>query len=80
MIFLGTVILGVLGLSRLPIELMPNASFGTITIFIGVRGGLPPPEIENSITKIVEEAVASASHLRNIISTSKNTEVSWKTS
>lgn len=71
MIFLGTIIMGVLGLSRLPIELMPNASFGTITIFIGVRGGLPPPEIENSITKIVEDAVATASHLRNIISTSK---------
>ncbi|MFH1380334.1 MAG: efflux RND transporter permease subunit [bacterium] len=71
MIFLGTIILGFLGLGRLPIELMPNASNRTITIFIGVRGGLPPPEIENQITKIVEEAVATVSHLKNIISTSK---------
>ncbi len=71
MIFLGAVILGWVSLRNLPVELMPNTSFGNVTIFINVRGGIPPVEIEERITRPVEEAVSSTSHVRSIESTSE---------
>ncbi len=71
MLFLALIIIGLLALIRIPVELMPNASFGTVTIFVPVRGGMPPVDIEQLITKPIEEAVSSVAHLKNIISTSK---------
>ncbi|MBU0650799.1 efflux RND transporter permease subunit [bacterium] len=74
MAFTAIIIIGLISLFRLPIELMPNTSFGTITIHIGVRGGMPPTEVENLVTSPIEEAVATASHIKNVISTSKEGE------
>jgi len=71
MLFAGIIIIGVIALKMLPVEMMPNISYGDITINIDVRGGIPASEIENRISKPVEEAVSSASHLRNILSISK---------
>jgi len=71
MIFLGILILGTVSLNQLPVELMPNTSFGNVTIFINVRGGIPPVEIEQRITRPIEEAVSSVSHIRSIESTSE---------
>ncbi|MFH1458876.1 MAG: efflux RND transporter permease subunit [Candidatus Omnitrophota bacterium] len=71
MIFLAALIWGWVSLGKLPIELMPNTSFGNVTIFINVRGGIPPVEIEQRITKPIEEAVSTASHIRSIESTSE---------
>ena len=42
-----------------------------MTVFINVRGGMPPPEIERLVTRPVEEALGTVSRLRNIISSSK---------
>jgi len=71
MLFTGVIIIGVIALKMLPVEMMPNISYGDITINIDVRGGIPASEIENRIAKPVEEAVSSATHLRNILSISK---------
>ncbi|MDA7857861.1 efflux RND transporter permease subunit [bacterium] len=71
MLFIGVVIIGAAALMKLPVELMPNASFGNITIYVGVRGGMPPTEIENLVTRPIEEAVGTVSHLQSIQSTSK---------
>ena len=71
MLFLGIVIIGVISLSRLPIELLPNFSFGDISIFINIRGGIPPEEVEEQVTKPIEEAVGTVSHLKNLISISE---------
>lgn len=71
MIYAAGVVAGLFFFWRLPIELMPNASFGNITIFVNVRGGMPPNEVESLVTRPIEEAVYSVSHLRNILSTSK---------
>jgi hydrophobic/amphiphilic exporter-1 (mainly G- bacteria), HAE1 family len=71
MIFLGIVIVGAISLTRLPIELLPNFSFGDISIFINIRGGIPPEEVEELVTKPIEEAVGSVSHLRDLISISE---------
>jgi hydrophobic/amphiphilic exporter-1 (mainly G- bacteria), HAE1 family len=71
MIFSGIIIVGLISLTRLPIELLPNFSFGDISIFINIRGGIPPEEVEELVTKPIEEAVGSVSHLRNLISISE---------
>jgi hydrophobic/amphiphilic exporter-1 (mainly G- bacteria), HAE1 family len=71
MMFLGILIVGAISLTRLPIELLPNFSFGDISIFINIRGGIPPEEVEELVTKPIEEAVGSVSHLRNLISISE---------
>jgi hydrophobic/amphiphilic exporter-1 (mainly G- bacteria), HAE1 family len=71
MIFLGIIIIGLISLTRLPIELLPNFSFGDISIFINIRGGIPPEEVEELVTRPIEEAVGSVSHLRNLISISE---------
>ncbi|MCB4755986.1 MAG: efflux RND transporter permease subunit [Elusimicrobia bacterium] len=63
---------GLLAFWVLPVELMPNASFGVITITTPVRGGMSPTEIERQVTKPVEEAVSTVSHVRNLVSHSAN--------
>ncbi|MCM8813701.1 MAG: efflux RND transporter permease subunit [Candidatus Omnitrophica bacterium] len=71
MFFVGVIILGQVAFSKLPVELMPNTSFGNVTIFINVRGGIPPVEIEERITRHIEEAVSSVSHIKSIESSSE---------
>ena len=74
MFFIAVIVLGMISLMRLPIELMPDNDFGTITIHVGIRGGMPPTEVETLVTEVIEEAVASVSHIRNLSSTSKEGE------
>lgn len=76
MFFLGVALIGILSLSRMPVELMPDTSQGSITIFVGVRGGLSPVEVENMVTKIIEEAVFSVSNVTKMMSVSKEGESS----
>lgn len=71
MIFLAGILFGTITFKLLPVEMMPNRSFGHITIYVGVRGGMPASEIEKRVAKPIEEAVGSVSHLKNILSISK---------
>lgn len=71
MVFVAIILIGLISLSRLPVELMPNYSFGDISIFVNVRGGMPPQEIETMIAKPIEEAVSDVSFLRDVISISE---------
>ena len=71
MLFAAIVLIGVIAFKLLPVEMMPNVSFGDITINIDVRGGIPASEVEKRISRPIEEAVASVSHLKNILSISK---------
>jgi HAE1 family hydrophobic/amphiphilic exporter-1 len=71
MFFISIVIIGTVALIRLPVELKPNISYGDISIIIAVRGEMPPQEVESMVTKPVEEAVSTVTHLENIYSTSK---------
>lgn len=71
MFFLGILLLGVISLTKLPIELLPETNPSKITIMVDVRGGIPPVEIENGVTKIIEEAVSDASRLQEMTSISK---------
>jgi HAE1 family hydrophobic/amphiphilic exporter-1 len=71
MIFTAIIIVGLVSLSELPIELMPNTSYPVVTINIDYPG-VPPTEVESMVTTKVEESVATASHLRSIESSSED--------
>lgn len=74
MIFLGICIIGIVALVNMPIELMPNISLGQINITVQVRGGIPSSEIEERVSKPIEEAMATVTHLKDILSISKEGE------
>ena len=71
MAYLAVVLIGIISLTRLPVELMPNYSLGDISVFVDIRGGMPPQEVENMVAKPIEEAVGDVTHLRDIISISE---------
>ncbi len=74
MVYSMLLLAGILCLTLLPVELYPNISFGEVSIIIGVRGGIPPTEVESLVSKQVEEAVGSVSHLEEMMSISKEGE------
>ncbi|MEI6862862.1 MAG: efflux RND transporter permease subunit, partial [Candidatus Omnitrophota bacterium] len=74
MIYSALVLAGLLALTQLPVELYPNISFGEVSIIIEVRGGIPPTEVEALVSKPVEEAVGTVSHLEEMMSISKEGE------
>ncbi|MEE8360299.1 MAG: efflux RND transporter permease subunit [Candidatus Omnitrophota bacterium] len=65
---------GLISITYLPVELMPNISFGEISIIVRIRGGIPPVEVEERVTKPIEEAVGTVSHLKDLLSISKEAE------
>lgn len=67
-------LLGIISIFYLPVELMPNISFGEISIIVRIRGGIPPIEVEERVTKPIEEAVGTVSHMREMLSISKEGE------
>ncbi|MFC1667460.1 efflux RND transporter permease subunit [Candidatus Omnitrophota bacterium] len=71
MLFLGVLLVGLVSLTRLPVELKPNVAYGDISIIVIVRGGMPPQEVETLVTRPIEEAVSTVNYLENIYSTSK---------
>jgi len=74
MIYAALILMGMIALTRLPVELYPDISFGQISIIIYIRGGVPPTEVESMVTMPVEEAVSTVSHLDNVLSISKEGE------
>jgi HAE1 family hydrophobic/amphiphilic exporter-1 len=74
MVYTILILSGVISLLQLPVELYPNISFGEISIIINVRGGIPPTEVESLVSKQVEEAVGSVTHLEEMLSISKEGE------
>ena len=67
-IFSGLVFLGIISLTRLPVELYQGLSSGIVSIIIRARGGLAPVEVEHMITRQVEEAVSTANRLKAMYS------------
>ncbi len=72
MIFAIVTLWGLIALTRIPVELKPNSSFNNISIILNVRGGMPPQEIESSITLPLEDEMATISGLKSLQSTSKD--------
>jgi HAE1 family hydrophobic/amphiphilic exporter-1 len=63
------VLLGAISFMRLPVDLMPDIEFPTLTVFTEYAG-VAPEEIENLITRPVEQAVSSAPGIERVSSTS----------
>ena len=74
MVFLAVVILGMVSVFQLQVELYQGESRGIISVIVRVRGGLPPVEVEKLITKPVEEALASVTHVSELYSHSREAE------
>jgi len=70
MIIISVLILGLISLSRLSIDSMPNMQMPYISVHTRYRNA-GPEEIEKSITKIVEGAVATVNNIKNITSYSR---------
>lgn len=74
MIFSALCLMGIISLTRLPVELYPDISFGQISIIINIRGGIPPTEVESMVSRPIEEAISTVSHLDRVLSISKEGE------
>src|SRR5690606_16286593 len=63
------VLLGAISLVRLPVDLMPDVSFPSLTIRVGYAG-VGPREIEESVTRPIEQAVSAVAGLDQMNSSS----------
>jgi len=85
MIFVATVVFGFVALSRLQLRLLPEISYPSLTVQTEYPDAAPA-EVENFVTRPLEEAVGVISGLRTVRSVSKpgmseiTLEFTWKTS
>ncbi|MDA7857862.1 efflux RND transporter permease subunit [bacterium] len=70
MIFLGVILLGIISWDRLPQELFPPMVYPQLTV-VARYANAAPEEIENLITKVVEEAIGTVRNLKSVKSISK---------
>jgi HAE1 family hydrophobic/amphiphilic exporter-1 len=68
-IFLIVIILGTVSLSRLSIDLMPEITYPTISV-VTAYGNVGPEEMEQLVTRPLEEALAAVQGVEEINSTS----------
>ncbi len=66
---LALAVLGVFSLGRLAIDMIPDISFPVIVIYTSYPG-VSPEEVEENLTKTIENSAASASRVEKISSTS----------
>ncbi len=84
MIFVAVIVFGFVALSRLDVRLLPEISYPSLTIQTEYEDAAPA-EVENFVTRPLEEAVGVISGLRTIRSVSKpgmseiTLEFTWKT-
>jgi HAE1 family hydrophobic/amphiphilic exporter-1 len=69
MVFLALLILGLVSLSQLGLELLPDISFPTTVVFTPYPG-VGPEEIESSLTEPIEDAVSTLNGVERISSVS----------
>jgi len=68
--YLALIVLGLFSLGRLAIDLIPDISFPVIVIYSSYPG-VSPQEVEENLTKVIENTAASASRIEKISSTSR---------
>ncbi|MBS4534922.1 efflux RND transporter permease subunit [Clostridium sp. D2Q-14] len=69
MITLIIILLGVVSLTRLPIDLLPEFSL-PVAIVQTSYSGVGPQEIENLVTRPIEESIGTVSNIKNVSSIS----------
>lgn len=70
MVFVASVVFGYFSYGRLPITLMPELSYPTVTVRTQYQGAAPE-EVENDVTRPIEEALGVIGGLRRISSVSR---------
>ena len=70
MVFLAAVVFGFFSYGRLPVTLMPELSYPTLTVRTEYPGAAPE-EVENDVTRPLEENLGVISGLRRIASVSR---------
>jgi len=70
MVFLATVVFGFFSFLRLPVSLMPELSYPTLTVRTEYPGAAPE-EVENDVSRPIEEALGVVGGLRRISSISR---------
>ena len=73
MILLGVLVFGLVSLTRIPLSLMPELNYPTITVRTTYEGAAPE-EVENNVSVPLEEALGVVTHLKRIQSVSKTDE------
>jgi HAE1 family hydrophobic/amphiphilic exporter-1 len=68
-VFLIIIVLGLVSLSRLSIDLMPEITYPTISVVTNY-GNVGPQEMEELVTRPIEEAVAAVQGVEEVTSTS----------
>jgi HAE1 family hydrophobic/amphiphilic exporter-1 len=69
MFFLALVIFGSISLLRLPIDILPDITYPSITVYTEYEGA-GPQEVESLITEIIEKNVSTIENVKDIRSTS----------
>ena len=70
MLIVSVIILGIVSLSKLSIDFMPSIEVPYVSIYTRYKNA-GPEEIEKSVTKIIEGAVATVNNIKEITSTSR---------
>lgn len=70
MVAVALLIFGIVGFSRLPINLLPDISYPTLTVETRF-GGAAPAEVESLVTRPIEEVVGIVSGVRRLTSVSR---------
>ena len=69
MVILIIILLGIVSLSRLPIDLMPDITYPTLSIFTSYENA-SPEEIEQLISRPIEEAMSAVAGVEEVTSNS----------
>ena len=69
MISFVIILLGAISLTKLPVDLMPDTEFPSITVRVGYAG-VGPLEMEELVTRPIEQAVSAVAGLERVESTS----------
>jgi hydrophobic/amphiphilic exporter-1 (mainly G- bacteria), HAE1 family len=64
------ILLGAISVTRLPVDLLPDVTYPTVSVRVGYPG-VGPQEIEQLITRPIEQAVGAVAGLEQINSTSQ---------
>jgi HAE1 family hydrophobic/amphiphilic exporter-1 len=84
MLFFGMIFLGLVCVTKLPQELLPEISYPQLTV-VTTYANAAPEEVETLITKVIEETIATVRNLTRIHSSSKEgislvtAEFTWDT-
>ncbi len=71
MFFIATAIFGIISFSKLPVNLLPNIKYPSLTVWTEYPGN-SPEEIENEVTSPLEASVGAVKGIKNVYSISRD--------